>query len=117
MEACLSVVENGWWKPSPTVHILCIQAPLPMAFEAALFSAEMLFPEEVTSFYGELSMEDKERYVQQRWGEDGVSLYKHMQGNDYTVPIGMHKPWWYHSDEVLQKEEMKVKSMIILGDI
>mmetsp|Transcript_41634 Transcript_41634/g.60938 ORF Transcript_41634/g.60938 Transcript_41634/m.60938 type:complete len:300 (+) Transcript_41634:991-1890(+) len=83
-----------------------LQAPLPMAFEAALFSAEMLFPEEVTSFYGELSMEDKERYVQQRWGEDGVSLYKHMQGNDYTVPIGMHKPWWYHSDEVLQKEEM-----------
>mmetsp|Transcript_35656 Transcript_35656/g.54032 ORF Transcript_35656/g.54032 Transcript_35656/m.54032 type:complete len:319 (+) Transcript_35656:921-1877(+) len=83
-----------------------LQAPLPMAFEAALFSAEMLFPEEVTSFYGELSTEDKERYVQQRWGEDGVSLFKQMQGNDYTVPIGMHKPWWYHSDEVLQTTDM-----------
>eukprot|EP00957_Ditylum_brightwellii_P197721 15063774-Ditylum_brightwellii.AAC.1 len=83
-----------------------LQAPLPTAFEAALFSAEMLFPEEVTSFYGELSTEDKERYVQHRWGQDGVSLFKQMQGNDYTVPIGMHKPWWYHSDEVLQTTDM-----------
>eukprot|EP00957_Ditylum_brightwellii_P037554 2840374-Ditylum_brightwellii.AAC.1 len=42
----------------------CLQAPLPMAFEASLLSAEMLFPEEVTLFYGELLRDEKETYVQ-----------------------------------------------------
>eukprot|EP00957_Ditylum_brightwellii_P056014 4245130-Ditylum_brightwellii.AAC.1 len=47
---------------------LSLLAPLPMAFEASLLSAEMLFPEEVTSFYGELPRDEKETYVQHRLG-------------------------------------------------
>jgi len=78
-----------------------IRAPLPTAFEAALFSTEMLWPEEVLDLYGEMTEDERELLVSERWGESKLPRYVEMQGGGFTVPLGMHKPWWYKSNDVL----------------
>lgn len=78
-----------------------LRAPLPTAFEAALFSTEMLWPEEVLDLYGELGEEERELLVAKRWGKSKLPRYLEMQGGEFTVPLGMHKPWWYKNTDVL----------------
>ena len=68
-----------------------IRAPLPTAYEASLFSTEMLWPEQVEGMFGAPrgGTPDQERH---RIRHDGKQI---------TVPAAVHKPWWYHSTELL----------------
>lgn len=74
-----------------------IGAPLPTAYEASLFSTEMLWPEQVEEMFGAppRGQTDKERH------------WVHRDGKQITMPAGLHKPWWYHSSELLLSPEMK----------
>ena len=72
-----------------------IGAPLPTAYEASLFSTEMLWPEQVMGMYGASPSSDGQRYQ------------IHYDGDIITVPAGVHKPWWYQPSELLLSNEMK----------
>lgn len=69
-------------------------APLPTAYEASLFSTEMLWPEQVVGMYGAPPSSDRQRYQ------------IHYDGDVITVPVGLHKPWWYQPSELLLSNEM-----------
>jgi hypothetical protein len=93
-----------------------INAPMPLAYEASLFTTEMLWPEQADEFYGPYTNQSKYDIVTKRWGEgnDGLLKYQRMQNKETygsiasiqqqdlrTVPIGLHKPWWYHPNQIL----------------
>lgn len=61
-------------------------APLPSASVAADFAVESLFPADVAAMYG-TSTEERPPPA--------------------NVPVGFHKPWWYHSNEVLLSPAMQ----------
>jgi hypothetical protein len=70
-----------------------LDAPLPMAAEAALFGVESLLYEDVVEMYGggvfpvDLIKEDVKRV--------------HWSDKVLTLPIGLHKPYWYLPSELL----------------
>jgi hypothetical protein len=76
-----------------------IGAPLPSAYEASLFSTEMLWPEQVLAMYGDGAplTGDPPQQARHEIIHDGEII---------TVPAGVHKPWWYHSSELLLSNEM-----------
>ena len=88
-----------------------IKAPMPSAFEASLFSLEMLWPEETLDIYG-----GPERFIDQRsvarrvWGSSSKSIYQgvHLDNNNkhYTVPSGIHKVWKYHSRDLILSNDV-----------
>ena len=63
-----------------------LQAPLPLASEAARFSVEMMWPDQVDEMYG---------------GGDDHSATVRRRRNTQETPVGMHKPWWYISNDDL----------------
>lgn len=76
-----------------------IGAPMPLAWEASLFSTEMLLPGEVKEMYGEEpkdvnSVSQKHRMI--RYDDKRV-----------TLSAGLHKPWWYHSTDFLRSPEVE----------
>lgn len=75
-----------------------IGAPLPSAYQASLFSTEMLWPEQVEEMFG--IAEGSVRIS----GQD-LHQVRH-DGKRITVPAAVHKPWWYHSSELLRSPEM-----------
>jgi len=96
-----------------------IGATMPKAYDASLFSVEMIWPEEVASIYGPWTKNERMDRIQQRWSfknkqslkyddSDSGSTFK-FGGSDYTVPIAMHKPWWYQPTEMLQSEGIAKK--------
>ena len=76
-----------------------IGAPLPAAYKAALFSTEMLWPEEAMQMYGSPS----EDLSSPKPSHDFVV---HHEGKTITVPAGVHKPWWYQGTKLLLSQEM-----------
>jgi len=93
-----------------------IRAPMPTAFEASLFSAEMIMSEKVLEYYYSnssaiASEEELERVVLKRWGQDevhdGLALFRRMRAEGNTIPIGFHKPFLYFSIEDLSTDQMK----------
>jgi hypothetical protein len=98
-----------------------IKAPMPLAYEASLFTTEMLWPEQADEFFGPYTNQSKYDIVTKRWGEgnDGLLKYQRMQNEETynsisslqrqdlrTVPIGLHKPWWYHPNQILQGSQI-----------
>jgi hypothetical protein len=100
-----------------------IKAPMPLAYEASLFTTEMLWPEQADEFYGPYTNKSKFEMVTKRWGEgnDGVLKYQRMhnttsyassstpstqQQDLRTIPIGLHKPWWYHPNHLLHGSQV-----------
>jgi len=79
-------------------------APMPTAIEAALFGVEMIFLEKVIEYYPSRTT-NISNVVLKRWGD--LHKFNEMQKSLTTVPIGMHKPWWYHDRKVLSSEFMK----------
>eukprot|EP00977_Amphora_coffeiformis_P004354 scaffold923_cov171-Amphora_coffeaeformis.AAC.12 len=69
-----------------------IGAPLPTARVAGEFATESLFPAEVMAMYG---------------NGDDASGATTPEVSLATIPIGFHKPWWYHSNEVLLSPTMQ----------
>lgn len=72
-----------------------IDAPLPPAYEASLFSTEMLWPEQVKVMFGAVGWEDQGERYSIHHGDEHV-----------TIPAALHKPWWYHSSALLHSSEM-----------
>jgi hypothetical protein len=89
-----------------------IKAPLPSAFEASLFSLEMLWPEQSIDIYGGPKDYSKQRNMHQDFlGTDSHSsssslslpIYQGVLHKEkyYTVPAGIHKAWKYHEYDLL----------------
>jgi hypothetical protein len=98
-----------------------IHAPMPSAFEASLLFTESLFPEQTLQQFFPLSSGEIEESVQRLWGnETGMLMYNRMHNFStylteyefnntsgenlpvlYTIPFGLHKPWDYHSHDIL----------------
>ena len=114
-------------------HILTgLNATMPSAFEASLFSVETLFPEQTVEY---LNLEEYEvmETIKQLWNDGaGVLLYERMhQSNSYsndsssveivpelhTIPLGFHKPWPYLPKDILQgaqvREECKFLKFVL----
>lgn len=75
-----------------------ISAPLPSAELASLFSMEMLWLEESVERYG---AKDGVRHDAKDMFYRAVRSVPSSQAAAaavYTMPIGMHKVWWYHSN-------------------
>ena len=91
-------------------------ALLPTALEAALFSVDMVWPEEVIDMYhgGSVgSVEDAQRFVSERGSiyrgatidTSDIKAAKELT-RDETVPFGFHKPWWYFDNKVLHSKDV-----------
>jgi len=86
-----------------------ISAPMPNPIEAALFGVEMLFLEKSIEYYqSNITESQLENTIRKRWGDNGLIKYNRMKsGGGTTVPIGLHKPYWYHTKEFLNSPFMK----------
>lgn len=69
-------------------------APLPNAKVAALFSVESMWPEEAMSMYGRPYDNMLEPNIAD------AQLFRY-EKTDFTVPIGVHKPYWYNPSHLL----------------
>jgi hypothetical protein len=77
-----------------------LHAPMPSAVEAALFSVEMMWPEDAMDMYG--APPGKEDIL----SKSSRPRISDNNGRALTIPVGMHKPFWYHSNELLRSKEM-----------
>lgn len=104
-----------------------IHAPMPTAFEASLLFVESIFPEQTFEQFFSLTSVEIEETVRRLWGNDtGMLIYDRMHDvgtylteselNNtssenlpvlYTIPVGIHKPWDYHSQELLGGVQLK----------
>jgi hypothetical protein len=75
-------------------------APMPLAFEAALFASEMVFPDtEARDWHGPRDASRRRELVGRRLGAVGLAHYEAFSKDATAVhflPIGLHKVWWYH---------------------
>ena len=91
-----------------------LNAPLPTAFEASLFSSEMIVPYQVAyEWWGpkddktEMKRLAKKRltddhYIKFERYIDNDKLHASEQGKMYFIPIGFHNTWFYHSRSFLE---------------
>jgi hypothetical protein len=79
-----------------------IDAPLPNAYTASLFSTEMLWPEQVWAMYG--FPQDVKRDL--RGSIVTGRPFVWLEGQKLTIPNGVHKPWWYHPNELLRSDKL-----------
>lgn len=100
--------------------LLGLRAPIPTAYEAALFSTEMLWPEQAEEFYGPLNDTQRAKFLENRWGADGLSMFKRMHnpttyGTNFnatllrTISIGLHKPWHYQPNTILTGSQIMME--------
>jgi hypothetical protein len=109
-----------------------LNAHMPSAFEASLFSVESLFPEQ-TAEYVNLEESEIVDTIKQLWNTgNGFLLYQRMHQHEsyfenslaveivpqlHTIPLGFHKPWLYHSNSILQgaqvREECKFLKFVL----
>jgi hypothetical protein len=109
-----------------------LNAHMPSAFEASLFSVESLFPEQ-TAEYVNLEESEVVDTIERLWNTgNGFLLYQRMHQHEsyfenslaieivpqlHTIPLGFHKPWLYHSNIILQgaqvREECKFLKFVL----
>jgi len=99
-----------------------IGAPMPLGFEAALFSAEMMMPETVLQYYstpsnGERGEEELEEIAKRRWGEDAIDDFRRMRKGGGIIPIGFHKPYWYFNITMLLGDLMSSECQFLVNSI
>lgn len=77
-----------------------IGAPMPLAFEAALFAGEMIFPDmEANDWHGPKSVEIQKELIEKRLGKAGLERYRlYLKTKEpiHFIPIGIHKFWHHH---------------------
>lgn len=101
-----------------------IDAPLPNAYEASLFATEMLWPEQVWDMYGLPTQKGQNHgggaggsvVAQQQppeglRGETNVRVpsgkpFVWFEHRKLTIPNGVHKPWWYHSNDLIRSNQV-----------
>ena len=92
--------------------LIGLRAPMPSAYEGALFSTQMLWPEEADEIFGPYTPSQRDEFITKRWGSEGLSMYKRMHNTSSygdsisssllrTVSIGLHKPWNYQPNDIL----------------
>jgi hypothetical protein len=93
-------------------------APMPTAYEAALFGVETLFAEQAKEYFGPYNRRQIENFLLKRWGKDGLKIEERMHvrktygytynNNDNnlasstmrTIPVTFHSPWTYHALDI-----------------
>jgi len=93
------------------------RAPLPTSFEASLFSAETIFPDDLLrNFNSTLSPFEIDETIRRLGGS--TDIYERMHRNDTysvtdsnqtfrTIPLFFHKAWEHHDPDILSSEQMK----------
>merc|ERR1712194_279616 len=88
--------------------------PLPTSIESALFAAETKFLDGVMSEYHNTNANHLNNNVllavSRRWGHGNDSIHAFIKMKEelgFIIPIGMHKPWRYHTFDILLHEKMK----------
>lgn len=91
-------------------------APMPSAFEAALFATELLFPDQIANdWYGPTDLQTQETKIHEMmvpgpavlyWLEEQKASCLKSEEDKYDMtqhllPMGMHKVWRYHEPEFL----------------
>jgi hypothetical protein len=83
--------------------------PFPTAQVASLFAVESLFPDQAMEMYGR----DDDRIVEQQSTVPRIPIpgggtitnssfsKDESSSSSLLVPIGFHKPWWYHPNTIL----------------
>ena len=103
-----------------------IGAPMPLAFEAALFAGEMIFPDtEARDWHGPQNVGKQRKLVEKRLGAVGLAQYDDFLKDKTAVhflPIAIHKFWWYHDqsfyvDSLLHEQCPYLKFFIPLNEI
>ena len=93
---------------------------IPSAFKTSLFSVEMIWAEQSIELYGGPALEDRYKAAEEVSGTyNGVNISsiplerRGLCFNDFddsinrlTIPIGMHKPWLYFSNEILLSKDV-----------
>jgi hypothetical protein len=79
-----------------------IGAPLPLAYEASLFATEMLWPEQAWKLYGLPTDLKRDLRGSIITGKPFVWI----DGQRVTIPNGVHKPWWYHPNDLVRSKAM-----------
>ena len=94
-----------------------LNATMPSAFEASLFSVETVFSEQLVDYMNLEEFEVVETIMQLWNNENGFLLYQQMHQHEsyfnnssvveivpelHTIPLGFHKPWHHLSKVVLQ---------------
>ena len=73
---------------------------MPLAFEAALFAGEMIFPDmEANDWHGPKSVEIQKELIEKRLGKAGLERYRlYLKTKEpiHFIPIGIHKFWHHH---------------------
>ena len=100
-------------------------APMPTAYEAALFGVETFFAEQVKEYFGPYSRSQIEQILLKRWGKEGVKLEErmhsrktygyHYNNNDNnlasstlrTIPLTFHSPWTYHAIDIIRGPQVQ----------
>jgi hypothetical protein len=82
-----------------------LNATMPSAYEAALFSVELIFPEQTFEYYSPVAKEEVKKTILRLWGDNGLSIYERMHRRDsyydnvttvpqlHTIPVGFHQAW------------------------
>jgi hypothetical protein len=115
--------------------LAALGAPLPTAYEASLFSLEMMWPDQVAggtmspeaAMYGPYAQEELDGFQRHRFDRrTNISTRQQVQGDTTTttsdnknvkavveghhiMPLGMHKPWWYHPNDMLRQKGGQVE--------
>ena len=102
-------------------------APIPTAFEAALFGVETFFAEQVREYYGPYNYSQIEYFLNKRWGEDGIKTYERMHlrktygwiyedsENDLpsstlrTIPLTFHDPSPWQASDILKGKQVAME--------
>ena len=82
-----------------------LNAPMPNVVEASLLSVEMIFLETAMDYYPtNINVTD---VAMKRLSNKDLKNFNQMRKEGRTVPIGLHKPWLYHSYDVLTSNQME----------
>jgi hypothetical protein len=80
-----------------------INAPLPSAYIASLFSAEALWPDEVVDVY---PASPEQTVLDKSFAAGRPKLSSIDNEREIVIPNGVHKGWWYHPEEMLRSEAL-----------
>jgi hypothetical protein len=102
-----------------------LNATMPSAFEAALFSVEHIFPEQTFEYFFPVEKEEVKKTILKLWGDDGLSIYERMQRHDsyydnvtttpqlHTIPVGFHQAWKYFPPDFFSQPQIQAECKFI----
>ncbi len=107
-----------------SIILHALGAPMPTAYEAALFAVETFFAEQAREYYGPYSHKQIVSFLTKRWGKNGMKRYVKMHlrktynytfqydDNDLasstlrTIPMTLHKPWKFQPKDIINGKQV-----------